>query len=152
MQEVRKDEMQEYEVVMDEVNIDLVEISLEDFLNKYESIVKQFVVKVPAGNKEMFSNIVLKILSDKNIKLLSVVGTRLKREIGFQQELKILLWFIAEKITLMGNNQWSRMSGGLYGSFPDAIKKEILSRKVYIANINEVDFNGLTVKDIENSI
>ena len=137
---------------MDEVSVDLREITLGDFLEKFEPVVKQFVMKIPSGNKTMLSNLVIQILSNKDIKLLSVIGNRLNREIGFQQELKILLWFISEKIILTGKDQWSRISGGLYGSFPDAIKKEILSRKVYVANINEADFNGLTVKDIENSI
>ena len=136
----------------EEVNIDVKETTLENFLNKNESVVKQIISKIPAGNREMLSSLVLKILDDKNTKLLSVIGTRLKREIGFQQELKLLLWFISEKVLLTGKNQWSRISGGAYSGFPDAIKADIMSRKVYIAYINEADFNGLSVKDIENSL
>ena len=137
---------------MSEINVDLIETTIGDYLRDYEIAAKQFVSKTPAGNKDMLSGLVIKILSDKNIKLVSVIGTRLGREIGFQQELKLLLWFIAEKILLTGKNQWSRISGGAFGSFPDGVKKEIYDRKIYIAKISEADFNGLTVKDIENSI
>ena len=136
----------------EEVSIDVKEMTLEEYLKKYESNAKQIIAKIPAGNKEMLSSLILKILDDKNIKLVSVIGSRLKREIGFQQELKLLLWFIAEKVLLTGKNQWCRISGGAYGGFPHAVKQEILSRKVYVANINEAEFNGLTVKDIENSL
>jgi hypothetical protein len=137
---------------MDEVSVDLVETTIGEYLTNYNAAVKQFVNKTPAGNKDMLSDLVIKILSDKNIKLVSIIGTRLGREIGFQQELKLLLWFIAEKILLTGRNQWSRISGGAFGSFPDGVKKEIYDRKIYVAKISEADFNGLTVKDIENSI
>jgi len=137
---------------MEEISVDVTEITLKDFLNKYNDVAKQFVSKTPVGNKEMLSTLVLKILENKDTKLVSIIGKRLGREIGFQQELKILIWFVSERIAIMGNNIWARLSGGAFGAFPDKIREEILSRKINLVTIAEGDFNGLTVKDIENSL
>jgi len=137
---------------MEEISVDLTVITLEEFLSKYNDVARQIASKIPVGNKEMLSNLVLKILNDPDTKLVSIVGSRLGREIGFQQELKLMLWFISEKIAIVGNNIWARLSGGAFGSFPDNVRKDILSRKVHLVSMPETDFNGLTVKDIENSL
>jgi len=134
------------------IEIEVETVTLKEFIENHEVLFKAISNKPIIGNEIMISQNIQKVIEDPRTKFVSVQGSRLKQELGFQTQLKLLCWFVSGKVKLKENSLWGRLSGGWYDSLPDNVKEEIFKRKVHIVSILETEFSASLLSEIENSL
>jgi len=135
-----------------DIEIEVESVTLKDFIEKHENAFKTISNKPITGSEFMISQNLQKVIEDPRSKFVSIQGSRLKQELGFQMQLKLLCWFVSGKIKLKESSLWGKLSGGWYDSLPDNIKAEIFKRKIHIVSILETDFSPSLLADIEKSV
>lgn len=135
-----------------DIEIEVETVTLKEFIEKHEALFKAIENKPVIGNEVMISRNIQKVIEDPRTKFVSIQGARLKQELGFQMQLKLLCWFVSGKIRLKENSLWGRLSGGWYDSLPGNVKEEIFKRKIHIVSIVETEFSASLLGEIENSL